>query len=83
MSRTLEKAYIPIDQIHADWTLNPCERDDAHILNLASHIHRDGYNEDYPLIVFRIKGQELLQLTCGFHRFEASQVENPDFPKSR
>lgn len=80
MSRTLNLELIPYSEIQYDWNLNPCERDEAHILALAHHMNRDGFNKNFPLIVFLIEGVAGYQLACGFHRLEASQIENAELP---
>ena len=68
--------WIPLKEITWNWDLNPRERDEDHIRDLAVHLNRDGYNTEHPIIVFLIDDEYFA--ATGHHRLEAADLYHAD-----
>ena len=65
---------VPVDAIQVHWPLNRA-RDCDHVRALATHINRDGFNENYPIRVVKFENGDL-HLGAGHHRFAAAIGEH-------
>ena len=74
--------WIDPSRIQKNWELNPRERDEEHIQNLAKHMNSSGYDKDFPIIVYNLEDSawELPFAATGFHRLEAAMLKSEDFP---
>ena len=74
--------WIDPSRIQKNWELNPRERDAVHIENLAKHMNSDGYDKEFPIIVYNLEGEtwELPFAATGYHRLEAAMLKSEEFP---
>ena len=64
-------------EIVLDWSLNPRNRDKAHIRDIARHMNEVGYLEKFPIIVYHLGDK--FQCAAGAHRLEAAMLEDAEF----
>ena len=72
------KRFIQPQLIARHWDLNPREKDDAHVEAIAHHMNANGYDPDFPIIVYDVNG--ILTAATGHHRLEAALLESPEYP---
>ena len=67
-----------------NWNLNPREMDEGHIKNLARHMNAQGYNPNYPIIIYQLPDnpdpKSVGIAATGYHRIMASQFSGTEFP---
>ena len=72
--------WIETASIKLNWELNPRHPDDAHAKTLARHINANGYDTDFPVIVYGLPAKGTYFLATGYHRLTASQIKDDEFP---
>ena len=78
--------WIPQSSIETRWDCNPRERDEDHIRAIATHMDRDGYDKNQPIIIYEITDRSKLtnnlryMASTGHHRIAASLLEDNEFP---
>ena len=76
--------WLDPDLIVANWDLNPRERDENHILAIARHMNDNGYDDDFPIIVYYLEEgpihPSLNFAATGYHRLAAAMLKHSDYP---
>ena len=72
--------WIETASIKLNWELNPRQPDDAHAKTIARHINANGYDTDFPVIVYGLPEKTTYFLATGYHRLTASQIKDDEFP---
>ena len=72
--------WIETESIKLNWELNPRQPDDAHAKTIARHINANGYDTDFPVIVYGLPAKGTYFLATGYHRLTASQIKDDEFP---
>ena len=82
MERTLK--WLDPEAITTNWGLNPRERDENHILAIAHHMNDNGYDDNFPIIVYHLEGEpihpSLNFAATGYHRLAAAMLKHSDYP---
>ena len=75
--------WLDPDLIVTNWDLNPRERDENHILAIAHHMNDNGYDDDFPIIVYHLEeGPHPSSnfAATGYHRLAAAMLKHSDYP---
>ena len=76
--------WLDPDLIVTNWDLNPRERDENHILAIAHHMNDNGYDDDFPIIVYHLEEgpihPSLNFAATGYHRLAAAMLKHSDYP---
>ena len=75
--------WLDPDLIVTNWDLNPRERDENHILAIAHHMNDNGYDDDFPIIVYHLEeGPHPSSnfAATGYHRLAAAALKHSDYP---
>ena len=82
MESTLK--WLTPNSIVTNWDLNPRARDEEHILEIARHMNDNGYDDDFPVIVYNLEDgpehQSSSFAATGYHRLAAAALKHSDFP---
>ena len=86
MTTNVEYKWLVPDwrMISCNWELNPRTRDEDHIHDIAKHMNEHGYDENYPIVVYKITtagyNKDLHFAATGMHRLEAAQLKSAEYP---
>ena len=76
--------WLDSDLIVTNWDLNPRERDENHILAIAHHMNDNGYDDDFPIIVYHLEEGPIHPSSnfaaTGYHRLAAAALKHSDYP---
>ena len=76
--------WLDPDLIVTNWDLNPRERDENHILAIAHHMNDNGYDDDFPIIVYHLEEGSVHPSSnfaaTGYHRLAAAALKHSDYP---
>ena len=70
--------------IALNWNINPRAMDEKHIQDIAFHMNAQGYNPNYPIIIYQLSDnadpKSVGIAATGYHRLMASQFSGAEFP---